>query len=570
MAVVLLCLLLIVTGSIQKAGPAEANNGFVTITATNLNVRGGPGLSYSVVSKVNKGEKYPILTQEGDWIKIGLSAGREGWVAEWFTSKVASDAVNPSATTGIVTADSLRVRTGPGTSHSLAGSLRNGQTVTIIETTGSWMKIKVASLEGWVSKEYIRTGTSPSMNQPKTQQTEAVVTSGVNVRISPSLSGELVGSLIKGSRVVVYSQSNGWAQIQFNGTNSWVSSEYLEFANQSSNNSTDPSLPQVTVTASTLSIRDSGSLNGEIIGQVLEGQKFTILEESNNWVKIEYQTGKTGWAAGWYFEKNQNHAPVSQNTLEGQRITVLNDGTNIRSDAAVNGSVVQRANIGDTFEVIGLSGDWYQIQLKGGKTGYVAGWIVSSTGSGQQIAKPDAGTHTQNKKIVIDAGHGGNDSGTIGARGTLEKELTLSTAKLLYNQLKSSGADVYMTRTSDTYVSLASRVATSHHQNADAFISIHYDSIEDRNVRGMTTYYYNNPNLAKELHTSVINKTKLKNREVRYGNYYVLRENNQNSALLELGYLSNPTEEILVTSQQYQQAVADGLFEGVARYLKSF
>ncbi|WP_404329384.1 SH3 domain-containing protein [Mesobacillus maritimus] len=571
MAAIFLCLLLIVTGSIQKAWPAEANNGFVTITASNLNVRGGPGLSYSVVSKVNKGEKYPILKQEGDWIKIGLSAGREGWVAEWFTSKeAASNDVNPSATTGIVTADSLRVRTGPGTSYSLAGSLGNGQTVTIIEATGSWLKIKVASLEGWVSKEYIRTGASPTMSQPKTQQTEAVVTSGLNVRTSPSLSGQLVGSLVKGSRVAVISQSNGWAQIQFNGTNSWVSSEYLDFANQSQNNPTNASLPQATVTASTLSVRDSGSLNGKLVGQVLKGQKFTILEESNKWVKIEYQTGKTGWAAGWFFEKSQNYAPVSQNSLKGQTITVLSNGTNIRSEAGVHGSVVQRANNGDSFEVIDLSGEWYEIRLKGGKTGYVAGWIVSLSGSSQQIAKPDAGVHTKNKKIVIDPGHGGNDSGTIGTRGTLEKELTLSTAKLLYNRLKSSGADVYMTRFSDTYVSLASRVATSHQQNADAFISIHYDSIEDRNVRGMTTYYYSNPNLAKELHSSIINKTKLKNRDVRYGNYYVLRENRQNSALLELGYLSNPTEEILVTSKQYQRAVADGLFEGLARYLKTF
>jgi N-acetylmuramoyl-L-alanine amidase len=571
MAAVLLSLLLIVTGSIQKAGPAEANNGFVTITASNLNVRGGPGLSYSVVSKVNKGEKYPILTQEGDWIKIGLSAGREGWVAEWFTSKVpASNDVNPSATTGIVTADSLRVRTGPGTSYSLASSLTNGQTVTIVEATGNWIKIKSASVEGWVSKEYISTGARPSTSQPRTQQTEAVVTSGVNVRTSPSLSGEKIGSLIKGSRVAVFSQSNGWAQIQFNGTNSWVSSEYLDFANQTAANNSNSSLPQATVTASTLSIRDNASLNGNVIGQVLKGQSFPILEESNNWVKIEYETGKTGWAAGWFFEKGQNNAPVSQHSLKGQTITVLSNGTNIRSDAGVNASVIQRADNGDSFEVIGLTDEWYQVRLKGGQTGYVAGWLVSLTGSGQQIAKPDGGVHTKNKKIVIDPGHGGNDSGTIGARGTLEKDLTLNTAKLLYNRLKSSGANVYMTRTSDTYVSLASRVATSHNHDADAFISIHYDSIEDRNVRGMTTYYYNNPNLARELHSSVINKTKLNNREVRYGNYHVLRENRQNSALLELGYLSNPTEEILVTSQQYQQSVADGLFEGVARYLKVF
>ncbi len=566
MVIIFVCLLLIITGSIEKAGPVEANNGFVTITATNLNIRGGPGLSYSVVGKVNKGEKYPILQKEGEWIKIGLSAGREGWVAEWFTKKEDTGTNNPI---GVVSADSLRVRTGPGTSFSLAGSLQNGQKVTIKETQGDWIKIEVASLEGWVSKDYIQAAEAGGhTSQQATSKTEAVVTSGLNIRTTPSLSGQVIGSLVKGSKIAVISQTNGWAQIQYDGTTSWVSTDYLQFPNQSEKKNS--SKPEAIVTASTLSIRDSGSLSGQQIGQVFNGQKFTILEEVNNWVKIEYEPGKTGWAAGWFVEKSKGSSAVTQDTLKDQSITIQSDGTNIRSEASSNASVLQRANSGESFEVTGLKNEWYQIRLKGGETGYVAGWIVSLNGTGQQIAKPDGGIHAKNKRIVIDPGHGGNDSGTIGVSGTLEKDVTLKTANLLYNRLRAAGANVSMTRTSDTYVSLASRVSTAHYQNADAFISIHYDSIEDRNVRGMTTYYYRNNNLAQELHSSVISRTKLKNRDVRYGNYYVLRENRQPSALVELGYLSNPTEEILVTSQQYQQAVADGLYEGLARYLKSF
>lgn len=563
MAIIFLCLLLIITGSIEKAEPAEANNGFVTITASNLNIRGGPGLSYSVVGKVNEGEKYPILQEEGDWIKIGLSAGREAWVAEWFTKKEASGTSNQ---TGVVIADSLRVRTGPGTSYSLAGALENGQRVTVKETQGNWIKIGFDSQEGWVSKDYIQSGAAAS--QQPTTQTEAVVTSGLNVRTSPSLSSEVIGSLVKGSQVAVTSQSNGWAQIQFNGSSSWVSTDYLQFPNQSGQQNSSNAV--AIVTASTLSIRDTASLNGQQIGQVFKGEKFTLLEETNNWVKIEYQPGKTGWAAGWFFEKSQGNSSVAQDSLKDQSITIVSNGTNIRSDADVQASVVQRANSGDTFEVTGLNDEWYQIRLSDGETAYVAGWLVSLNGSGQQIAKPDGGIHTKNKRIVIDPGHGGNDSGTIGVSGTLEKDLTLKTANLLYNKLRAAGANVYMTRTSDTYVSLASRVATSHYQNADAFISIHYDSIDDSSVRGMTTYYYRNNTLANELHSNVISRTNLKNRDVRYGNYYVLRENRQPSALVELGYLSNPSEEILVTSEQYQHAVADGLYEGLAKYLKSF
>ncbi|SEM31863.1 N-acetylmuramoyl-L-alanine amidase [Mesobacillus persicus] len=567
MATIFVCLLLIITGSIQKAVPAEAQNGFVTITASNLNVREGPGLSYSIMSKVNKGERFPIVKEEGDWIKIGLSAGRQGWVANWYTTKDSADnSLATGGTTGTVTADSLRVRTGPGTSHSLAGSLTHGQKVTIKELSGNWVKISLNSFEGWVSKEYLSMSTTQQANSQSGKK-EAVVTAGLNVRTSPSVSSNKVGTLAKGSRVIVNSQANGWSQINYNGTNSWVSSQYLNFSVQTQNTTTASAT--TVVTASSLYVRDQGSLNGKVVGQVVKGQTFTILAETNNWLKIEYENGKTGWAAGWFFDKSQTNGGISTSAVKNQTITILSDGTNIRNDAGVDGAVIQRATKGETYEVTNLNGDWYQIHLSGGKTGYIAGWIVSLNGSGTQIEKPDAGVHTKNKTIVIDPGHGGNDSGTIGARGTHEKDLNLKTAKLLHDKLKAAGANVHMTRTSDKYVSLASRVSTSHYRNADAFISIHYDSISDKSVRGMTTYYYYGKGLASELHSGVINRTQLKNRDVRYGNYYVLRENKQSSALLELGYLSNPTEEMLVSTNQYQQTVADGLFEGLARYFKT-
>ena len=567
MATIFVCLLLIITGSIQKAVPAEAQNGFVTITGSNLNVREGPGLSYSIVSKVNKGERFPIVKEQGDWIKIGLSAGRQGWVANWYTTKDSTDhSLATGGTTGTVTADSLRVRTGPGTSHPLAGSLTHGQKVAIKELSGNWVKISLSQLEGWVSKEYLSMSTTQQANSQSGKK-EATVTAGLNVRTSPSVSSKYVGTLAKGSRVIVNSQANGWSQINYNGTNSWVSSQYLNFSNQTQNSSTASA--KAVVTASSLYIRDQGNLNGKVVGQVVKGQTFNILAETNNWLKIEYENGKTGWAAGWFFDKSQTNGGISTSAVKNQTITILSDGTNIRNDAGVDGAVLQRATKGETYEVTNLNGDWYQIRLSGGKTGYVAGWIVSLNGSGTQIEKPDAGVHTKNKTIVIDPGHGGNDTGTIGARGTLEKDLNLKTAKLLYDKLRAAGANVNMTRTSDQYVTLASRVSASHYRNADAFISIHYDSISDKSVRGMTTYYYYGKGLATELHSGVINRTQLKNRDVRYGNYYVLRENKQSSALLELGYLSNPTEEMLVTTNQYQQTVANGLFEGLARYFKT-
>jgi N-acetylmuramoyl-L-alanine amidase len=577
-AVILLCLLLMI-GSFKTAEPAEASNGFVTITASNLNVRQGPGLSYPVVGKADKGEKYSFIKQQGDWIQISLSGGRQGWVAEWFTKRENPAAAAASVTkagNGTVTADSLRVRSGPGTSYASIGSLRQGQSVAVLETKGSWVKIRHASMEGWVSKDYLNVSGGQQQSAPAAGGKEAFAADNLNVRVSPSLSGKVIGKLAKGTKVSVRSQENGWAVIDYKGQAAYVSSQYLSFTAspqrpKANAASSSPSGSEATVTASTLYVRDKAGLNGKIVGQVSRGQKFKILEEKDNWLKIEYKPGVTGWAAGWFFEKKTSSPSPASSSVKNQTVTVLHNGTNIRKGAGVHTAVVQRASQGDTFKVNSLSGEWYQITLANGNAGYIAGWLVSLNGNqAVQIQKPGAGIHMKSKTVVIDPGHGGRDGGTVGARGTLEKNLNLATARLLSDKLRAAGTNVIMTRSSDTYVSLSSRVSIAHYHNADAFISVHYDSIADRTVKGMTTYYHHpsHKRLSTELHSAVSSRTSLRDRGVRQGDYHVIRENKQPSVLLELGYLSNPAEEMLVSTVQYQEAVAAGLFEGLARYFK--
>ena len=185
-----------------------------------------------------------------------------------------------------------------------------------------------------------------------------------------------------------------------------------------------------------------------------------------------------------------------------------------------------------------------------------------------QISNQEPGQSLKNKKIVIDPGHGGKDNGTTGYNGTLEKRITLKTAINLYHILKEAGADVTLTRTQDDFISLPSRTNTADIQNADAFISIHYDSIKDPSVRGLSTFFYHpwQKKLAVNIHSAVIDQTNMEDRGARFGDYYVIRENNKNAVLIELGFLSNPSEELLVTTDQYQDSAATGIYEGLARY----
>lgn len=579
--------LFLMLGSLPAIDTAQAESGSVSITATSLNVRQGPGLSYPLAGSVKQGEKYSILKQEGDWIQISLGGGKKGWVAEWFTSldkqaqPKASNTGYGSAS-GTVTADSLRVRKGPGTTFQVIGSLNSGQAVEILTSNNNWVEIKTQTIRGWVSKEFIQSSSSNNSGtsvESGNGNTSGVITAdSLNVRETPSANSKVIGSLKKGAKVTVFKQSNGWSEITYSGKKAYVSAQFIKIGQSSAPADNQPSPSPVsgqftgTVTASQLNVRDTNTLDGKVIGMVSKGQSFQILAETNNWVKIEFKPGQTGWAAGWFFDKTKE-GPVytPDQPVKNSSVKVLHNGTNIRKGPDTGTAVIYRANQGDSFEVISVKNDWYEIKLPNGASGFVAGWIVSSVGSAPQIEKPGAEKHTKNRTIVIDPGHGGRDNGTTGVRGTLEKNLTLKTAQLLYDKLKASGTNVVLTRNNDSYISLASRVSTAHYQGADAFISLHYDSTNDRSVRGMTTYYYNSTQkpLGQQIHSSVISRTMLNDRSVRFGDYHVIRENRQKAVLLELGYLSNPAEEMLVNTPQYQETVANGIFDGLARYFKN-
>lgn len=541
---------------------AEGN---VQITGENINIRTGPGLSYDVMMQVQKGKTFSIIKEEGDWYQIQLDGGKKGWVANWLVAKTSSSVKS----SGIVTANNLRVRSGPGTENKVLGSINQGDTVEILSEDGSWVKVNTAFGKGWVSKDYIRM----KEGQASTQKSGSISANSLNVRATPSLTSKVVGKLVKGAKVSIISEKNGWMEIAFNSQSAWISSEYVTVTAESKTPTkeaeTKISGVAGTVTATTLQVRSKGSLNGKVIGTVSKGETYKMLEEANNWVKIELPSGKTGWVAGWYLDKAlPNESKSSNGTVKNSRVTIKHDGTNIRTSPDLNSKVLERANSGAEYPIVNIQKDWYEIQLQNGKSGYVAGWIVSVSSGVPQVKKTGSGSGLKNKIIMIDPGHGGSDNGATGAKGTIEKKLTLKTGQLVFNKLKDKGANVILTRSNDQHVSLSSRVSLSHYQNVDAFISIHYDSIDNHTVRGMTTYYYHphQKELASSVHKGTNAATRLKDRGVRQGNYHVIRENKQNAILLELGYISNPTEELLINTNQYQEQVANGIVQGIANY----
>lgn len=236
--------------------------------------------------------------------------------------------------------------------------------------------------------------------------------------------------------------------------------------------------------------------------------------------------------------------------------------------------------------------------------------VAAPTASGQRSLTRALGLKIG--KIVVDAGHGGHDTGTIGPNGLREKDLVLDVALKLGKLLEYGlGAEVVYTREDDTFIPLETRTAIANKEQADLFISIHANSSRDASARGVETYYLNFTSSADALEVAarensvseksihelqdLVKKIALKekieesrefaadvqkslytglnaknpglhNRGVKKAPFVVLIGANMPSILAEISFVSNPTDEMRLQTNDYRQRVAESLYKGIAKY----
>ncbi|WP_209870905.1 N-acetylmuramoyl-L-alanine amidase [Paenibacillus silagei] len=174
------------------------------------------------------------------------------------------------------------------------------------------------------------------------------------------------------------------------------------------------------------------------------------------------------------------------------------------------------------------------------------------------------------KTVVIDAGHGGADPGTIGISKKLEKDFNLSVAlKVERLLLQEPAFNVVMTRREDTYPPNKQRAEMANELQADAFVSIHGNSVTGSpKVRGTETYYYSQESkaFADIMHRHLQGTTGFPDRKVKYNKYIVLKYSNMPATLLEVGFLSNAAEEAILFSDDFQNRVAAAIVAGLKEY----
>src|SRR5438132_8151632 len=172
---------------------------------------------------------------------------------------------------------------------------------------------------------------------------------------------------------------------------------------------------------------------------------------------------------------------------------------------------------------------------------------------------------SENVTVVIDAGHGGHDRGGIPGQKIAEKDMTLDVAQRLGNVLAASGYHVVMTRDSDVFVPLPTRVAIANSYRNAIFVCIHFNATKRMGAGGIETYFYSRDSLpiASAVHYYVAGGAPSANRGVRRRGYYVLRKTNVPAVLVECGFLTNPTEGAYAQTASYRQKLAEEIAAGV-------
>jgi N-acetylmuramoyl-L-alanine amidase len=171
--------------------------------------------------------------------------------------------------------------------------------------------------------------------------------------------------------------------------------------------------------------------------------------------------------------------------------------------------------------------------------------------------------------IVLDAGHGGHDTGALGLNHS-EKNLTLQMTYALKQSLEARGATTIMTRSDDTFVSLEQRVGIANGSGADLFVSIHCNSCLKRNAGSGSQTYTRTPQslqLARALHPRLVGAVQARNGGIhRERNFYVIRNTTMPSVLLEIAYINNTQEELKLADPTFHRKLGESLAQGLLEY----
>ncbi|MED3539077.1 SH3 domain-containing protein [Bacillus toyonensis] len=323
---------------VSKKGATNSNvsttGGKNKVTADVLRVRTAPNTSSSVSGRVYEGQTLNVIGQENGWVKINHN-GQTGYVSGQFVSGVSANTgatndtnqqtVQPASGSYTVNVSSLRVRTGPSTSHTTVASITKGQVVQVVGEVQDWFKINYAGQAAYISKDYVTKGGSnengsQGNNQNNNQNNNVTVQTGgtyvvnatsLRVRTGPAAYHSVIGGVLNGTTLNVVGSEGSWFKVNYQGKTGFVSGEFVKFVKGGTATPEQPKQPEKPnqgaigdyyINASALNVRSGEGTNYRIIGALSQGQKVQVISENSGWSKINYN-GQNGYIGTRFLSK---------------------------------------------------------------------------------------------------------------------------------------------------------------------------------------------------------------------------------------------------------------------------
>ncbi|MEW5593750.1 SH3 domain-containing protein [Peribacillus frigoritolerans] len=424
---------------------------YVNVSTGSLNMRKSGSDSASIVAKLTRGTQVTVYSESKGWAKVKAN-GKEGYVSTKYLSATKPGAVKKAAATVKTTTKYVNVSTGSlnmrksgSDSASLVAKLTRGTQVTVYSESKGWAKIKGNGKDGYVSTKYLSatkpgTVTKAAATVKTTTKYVNVSTGSLNMRKSGKAAASIVAILSKGTKVTVYSESNGWAKVKANGNDGYVSTKYLSETNPGTGSTAvmpeKTTTKYVNVSSGTLNMRKSGSESASIVGKLSKGTKVTVYSESKGWAKIK-ANGQDGYVSTYYLStakpETESKPSIPEKTTT-KYVNVSSGSLNMRNKPSDSASVIVKLARGVEVEVISESNGWSKIKAYGGE-GYVSTKYLSATKPGSVPGlNPDGEANTLVKYVNVSDGSSLNMRSAASASASIIAKLVNNTAVTVYSE----------------------------------------------------------------------------------------------------------------------------------------
>ncbi|MEK3994131.1 SH3 domain-containing protein [Psychrobacillus sp. FSL K6-2365] len=578
-------------------------NKVVSKTST---VHSGATKNYKTVATIQMGVKLAIHQEftnasKEKWYQVTYAVGKKGWIPASAFESVSTVPENPSTETPkpeeniVVEETNLKVsvsvanmRSGPGITYDVVTQSKlNDQFVSVQYATDSknekWYKVTSTNGDAWLHQSVVsvvdKVDETPVVT-PGNGETGTILRANALLYANSNYNSAVLVGLPKNTKFTVLSKlvstdGTTWLNIQASGKQGWIP-DFEVNAN----------LP-IKYGTKTSTVYNGASANAKKVDTIYLSSPVRVLRTLNGWVNIETPTEKRGWIQASVLTDVAPISPVSltngrTEVRNGQNYMVWSKPTKFDITYSIPSTNVLRiygnlSNINEIkSKVTGVKS--MKVEKVSGGTSVLLitfdpNYTYTIRDYNNELTIKVVPKGLAGKKIVIDAGHGAKDPGAVGKNGTKEKDVNLATAQFLKAELEAAGATVTLTRNSDVFLELVERTNISNSSDYDAFISIHADSFSSTS-KGTTTYYnstvnFNGPKslaLAKSIQADLVKAVGTYNRGVKQQNFYVNRMNKIPSVLVELAFISNPTEEAQLASTSFRKKAAAGIRKGLENY----